>query len=193
MASNPRIVIVPCGKIESRRSAASVSLQDQRRLEVAALEVVLGRRFSRSAIALRIMGSSEPEATKSTTMPDEPSTPEICDRPDRQRHPAPYTRAGYSPLSRTAARWARRAIGDQERAPSLTSLASNGRRDVPISHATMAGGCPAERPRAKMGFSVCFPLQGALEGEFACREPRGKWIQQLTVRRETFSLRTTQP
>jgi hypothetical protein len=36
-----------------------------------------------SAIALRIMAPSKPEATKSTAMPIEPSTPEICDRPLR--------------------------------------------------------------------------------------------------------------
>src|SRR5215213_10345623 len=30
---------------------------------------------------------SEPEATKLTAMPDEPSTPEICDRPEYTRRP----------------------------------------------------------------------------------------------------------
>ena len=45
------------------------------------LKSSLDRCFSRSAIALRIMASPDPEATKSTTTPDEPSTPEICDRP----------------------------------------------------------------------------------------------------------------
>src|SRR4051812_24217152 len=55
-------------------------LQDQRRIEVAALEVVLDRRFSFSAIALRI-GVSLRTGGKLTATPDEPSTPEICDRP----------------------------------------------------------------------------------------------------------------
>jgi hypothetical protein len=41
------------------------------------------RRFSFSAIALRIMESPLNRSAKLTAMPDEPSTPEICNRPDK--------------------------------------------------------------------------------------------------------------
>jgi len=41
----------------------------------------LERPFSRSTIALRIMGRPRQRRVESTTTPDEPSTPEICDRP----------------------------------------------------------------------------------------------------------------
>jgi hypothetical protein len=58
-------------------------LQDQRRLEVPA--------FSRSAIALRIMALLRFGAIKSTTMPDEPSTPGICDRPPEKHEPLSAT------------------------------------------------------------------------------------------------------
>src|SRR3954453_11515046 len=45
----------------------------------------LQRRFSRSTGRSGSWRRSEPEATKSTTMPDEPSTSEVCDRPRRGR------------------------------------------------------------------------------------------------------------
>src|SRR4051794_14699937 len=63
------------------------------------LESSLGRRFSVSAIALRIRASPEPETAQSTTMPDEPSTPEICDRPP-EKHEQLSATPGNLTLSR---------------------------------------------------------------------------------------------
>src|SRR3954463_14801382 len=57
------------------------------------------RHFSFSAIALRIRAPPEPEATKLTTMPDEPSTPEICDRPS-EKHEQLSATPGNLTLSR---------------------------------------------------------------------------------------------
>src|SRR5215213_8175261 len=45
------------------------------------------------------MASAEPEATKSTTIPDEPATPEICDRPP-EKHEQLSATAGNLTLSR---------------------------------------------------------------------------------------------
>src|SRR3954467_4751108 len=45
------------------------------------LKSSLDRHFSFSAIALRIMGVPPNRRAKLAAMPDEPSTPEICDRP----------------------------------------------------------------------------------------------------------------
>ena len=53
---------------------------DRHQLVPAVLKSPLDRRFSFSAIALRIMRSPRTGGNV-TVMPDEPSTPEICDRP----------------------------------------------------------------------------------------------------------------
>jgi hypothetical protein len=59
-------------------------LQDQRSLEMPALEVVLGSALQLLGNRTQITGPpSEPEETKLTVMPDEPSTSEICDRPGK--------------------------------------------------------------------------------------------------------------
>src|SRR3954451_15263125 len=46
------------------------------------LKSSLDRRFSFAVVALRIVASLRTGATKLAAMPDEPSTPEICDRPN---------------------------------------------------------------------------------------------------------------
>ena len=48
---------------------------------MAALEVVLDRRFSLAAMTLRIMDASDREAANSVAVANEPVTPEVCDRP----------------------------------------------------------------------------------------------------------------
>ena len=75
-------------------------LQDQRRLEMPAFEVLLGP--GASASRQSPSGSWRPpelEATKSTTLPDEPSTPEICDRPP-EKHKQLSATPGNLTLSR---------------------------------------------------------------------------------------------
>src|SRR3954469_7853207 len=56
-------------------------LQDERRLEVTALEVVLGPTLQ--PLGNRTQDHQVPpnRRAKLTAMPDEPSTPQICDRP----------------------------------------------------------------------------------------------------------------
>ncbi len=58
-----------------------------------------------------------------------------------------------------------------------------------------SNGCgQTDDPDARKWAARCVsPMQAVFEGEIACRGPRGRRTQQLTVRRETFSPRMTQP
>src|SRR3954471_1580230 len=79
--------MLPAGQIPRDR------LHDQRRLEVPALKVVLGPMLQLVGNRTQDHGVPPNRRAKLTAMPDEPSTPEICDRPDatgqrfRQRYP----------------------------------------------------------------------------------------------------------
>src|SRR3954449_5600919 len=79
-------------------------LQDQRRLEVAAPEVVLGAALQPLGNRTQDYGVPEPETTKLATMPVEPSTSEICDRPRRGTvHPGAVLRAEEASMAQTVA------------------------------------------------------------------------------------------
>src|SRR3954447_20058158 len=59
-------------------------LQDERRLEVTALEVVLGPALQPLGNRTQDHEAPPNRRAKLTAMPDEPSTPQICDKPSQR-------------------------------------------------------------------------------------------------------------